>query len=140
MIELKIGAVFCNNYPPSVCVWCNNNNAHLEEIPARQWHPRRFRIVANGSPSIEQIKKMYENAVQEHLNKVAQERGYDNTYTCMSYLNSTNEVWKREANAFNVWRDSVWTKCHEILNAVMSGQIEQPSVDEVISQMPIIEW
>lgn len=91
-------------------------------------------------PTIEEQKKIYENAVQAHLDAIAQTRGYDNTYTCLSYLNSTDETWKRESNAFNAWRDSVWRKAHEILNAFMAGEIKQPTVEEVISQLPPIDW
>jgi hypothetical protein len=78
--------------------------------------------------------------VQAHLDATAQTRGYDNTYTCLSYLNSTDEQWRRESNAFNAWRDSVWRKAHEILNAFMAGKIEQPTVEEVIAQLPPIDW
>ena len=91
-------------------------------------------------PSMEEQKKIYENAVQAHLDATAQTRGYDNTYTCLSYLSSTDEKWKRESNAFNVWRDNVWRKAHEILNAVLCGAIPQPTVEEVIAQLPSIDW
>ena len=91
-------------------------------------------------PTQEEIIEMYEIAVQRHLDSTAQSRGYDNTYTCLSYLSSTDPIWNRESNAFNAWRDKVWRKCHEILNAVMSGTIQQPTVDDLISQLPVIDW
>lgn len=92
------------------------------------------------APTPEQIIKSYEDAVQKHLDQTAQSRGYDNTYTCLSYLSSTDEIWNREANAFNAWRDQVWRKCHEILNAVMAGTIQPPTVEELIAQLPVIDW
>ena len=61
--------------------------------------------------------KQYEDAVQNFLDTTAQSRGYDNTYTCLSYLNSSDATWNTEAHAFNLWRDAVWHKCHELLNA-----------------------
>jgi hypothetical protein len=88
----------------------------------------------------EEQKKIYENAVQAHLDATAQSHGYDNTYTCLSYRDSSDEKWKREANIFNLWRDSVWHKAHEILDAVMCGAIPQPTIEEVIAQLPKIEW
>ena len=117
--------------------WCNQNNATIVE------EGEFYRIVALGEsapPSFEDQKKVYENAVQAHLDAMAQTRGYDNTYTCLSYLSSTDEKWKRESNAFNVWRDNVWRKAHEILDAVLCGAIPQPTVEEVIAQLPKIEW
>lgn len=91
-------------------------------------------------PTVNEQVKIYENAVQAHLDATAQTRGYDNTYTCLSYLSSTDEIWKRESNAFNAFRDSVWRKAHEILNAFMAEEIEQPTIDEVIAQLPEIDW
>lgn len=91
-------------------------------------------------PTTEEIITGYENAVQAHLDQTAQSRGYDNTYTCLSYLSSTDEIWHRESNAFNAWRDQVWRKCHEIMNAALAGEIEPPTVEELIAQLPAIDW
>lgn len=91
-------------------------------------------------PTPEEIIKGYEDAIQAYLDQTAQSRDYDNTYTCLSYLSSTDETWNREAHTFNAWRDQVWRKCHEILNAVMAGTIAQPTVDELIAMLPVIDW
>ena len=117
--------------------WCNANNATIED------KGEYYEVVAlpePSTPSVEEQKKVYENEVQAYLDATAQTRGYDNTYTCLSYINSTDEVWRRESNAFNVWRDSVWRKAHEILNAFMAGEIEQPTIEEVLAQLPPIDW
>lgn len=92
------------------------------------------------APTKEEILKVYQDAVQAHLDATAQSRGYDNTYTCLSYLSSTDVVWRRESNAFNAWRDQVWRKCHALLNAVMTEEIKQPTIQELIAQLPIIDW
>lgn len=84
--------------------------------------------------------KDYEDAVQKHLDKTAQSRGYDNTYTCLSYLESTNPTWKNESMAFLQWRDQVWITCHTILNQWQQGEIPQPTIQEVINQLPQIQW
>ena len=107
----------------------------------------KVKVVENGKftwrepeKTPEEIVKEYEDAVQSHLDATAQSKGYDNTYTCLSYLSSTDETWQRESNIFNAWRDTVWRKCHEVLNAVIAGEIQPPTVDELISQLPKIEW
>lgn len=140
MEEFEIGQVFEGCYPPKAAQWCNKNKAHIVDITPEGESKSIYRIDANKPPSVEAVKKVYENAVQAHLDATAQTRGYDNTYTCLSYLNSTDEIWKRESNAFNVWRDSVWRKAHEILDAVMCGAIPRPTVEEVIAQLPTIVW
>lgn len=91
-------------------------------------------------PSKEEQNKVYENSVQAHLNATVQSRGYTDVNSCLSYKDSTDETWRRESWAFNAWRDAVWHKCYEILNAFMAGKIKQPTVDEVIAQLPKIDW
>lgn len=91
-------------------------------------------------PTAEQVLRQYEDRVQRFLDETAQSRGYDNTYTCLSYLNSTDQTWNTEANAFNAWRDQVWRKCHETFNAFMSGAIERPTAEELIASFPALDW
>lgn len=66
--------------------------------------------------------------------------GYDNTYTCLSYLNSSDPTWYKESHIFNLWRDLVWHKCHELLNAYLAGEIEEITIEELIAQLPPINW
>ena len=66
--------------------------------------------------------------------------GYDNTYTCLSYLNSSDPIWKAEAEVFNVWRDQVWRKCHELLDRYMKGEIGEISFEELQKELPVIQW
>lgn len=114
--------------------WCNSHGAYLKSVE------NGWLILQTDPITSEKLIKDYEYAVQNHLDKTAQSKGYDNTYTCLSYLNSTDEKWKIESTIFNSWRDSVWQKCHEILNAFIAGELEQPTIEEVIEALPKIEW
>lgn len=134
MEQFYIGMTFSKPAPPEAATWCDKNHAHIEKVEGVRT------IVANQPPTQEDIIKGYENAVQSYLDQTAQSRDYDNTYTCLSYLSSTDEVWHREANAFNAWRDQVWRKCHSILNAVLEGAAPAPTVEELIAQLPVIDW
>lgn len=139
-MNFEIGQQFVGDYPMEAAKWCNENNAHIDEVTRDGAKESTFEIVANEPPTMEEQRATYEFAVQSHLDATARTRGYDNTYTCLSYLDSTDEIWRRESHAFNAWRDSVWRKAHEILNAFMAGEIEQPTVDEVLAQLPTIDW
>ena len=138
--EYKIGQEFIESYPPAVARWCNANGAHIEEDTAPEAKVRSFKIVRNKPLSLDAEKKRYERAVQAHLDETAQSRGYDDAYTCISYQQSTDEVWRTEANIFLAWRDAVWRRCHEILNAFTAEEIPQPTVEEVIATLPKINW
>ena len=116
--------------------WCNKNNATI--VDKGDYY--EVVDISSQKPPVEVQIKVYENAVQAHLDATAQTRGYDNTYTCLSYTTSKDETWLRESLAFSEWRDSVWRKAHEILNAFKVGAIPQPTVEEVIAQLPKISW
>lgn len=38
------------------------------------------------------------------------------------------------------WRDAVWLYAYAELDKVMASEREQPSVDEFIGELPVIEW
>ena len=50
----EIGQIFEGKYPPEVAIWCNENNAYIEEIEPQNGH-RRFQIVAIPEPTAEEL-------------------------------------------------------------------------------------
>lgn len=88
----------------------------------------------------EQRIKEIQDAVQNLLDLKAQEKMYDNGFAVCSYATSTDETFRNEAQAFIEWRDKCWRKCYEILAQFESGEIEMPSVEYVMSQLPVLEW
>ena len=88
----------------------------------------------------EQIKKVLTNAVQAHMDTVAQTRGYDNIHTACSYVNSTDEIFAAEGAACLAWRDSVWRKCYDILAEVQAGSRPIPTVEDLIAELPAFDW
>lgn len=52
----SIGKIFIDKYPPNAAIWCNKNNAYIEEIEPQDGH-RRFQIVAIPEPTEEELAK-----------------------------------------------------------------------------------
>ena len=52
-MSYEIGQIFEEKYPPEVAVWCNNNNAYIEEIEQKNGH-RRFEVKAIPEPTPEE--------------------------------------------------------------------------------------
>ena len=75
--------------------------------------------------------------VQEHLDLVAMSRNYDGILSLCTYATSTNEKFRREGQAGVEWRDAVWTKCYEILAEVQAGTRPQPTVEQLIAELPV---
>ena len=53
-MTFEIGQIFEKEYPPEVAIWCNNNNAYIEEIEPQNGH-RRFQVVAVPEPTAEEL-------------------------------------------------------------------------------------
>ena len=49
----SIGQIFIDKYQPNAAIWCNSNNAYIEEIEPVDGH-RRFQIVAIPAPTPEE--------------------------------------------------------------------------------------
>lgn len=79
-------------------------------------------------------------AVQEHLDATVQTRGYDNINSACSYATSTDAVFLAEAQACVAWRDKVWRYCYNTLAQVLAGQRDIPTADQLISELPTLEW
>ena len=52
-MTFEIGQIFEKEYPPEVAIWCNENNAYIEEIESEDGH-RRFQVVAVPAPTPEE--------------------------------------------------------------------------------------
>lgn len=79
--------------------------------------------------------------VQDHIDQTAQSKGYANGVALVTYVPSTVDLWRAEADAFVPWRDSVWTYTYETLAKIDAGELPPPTtVDEFISWLPPIVW
>lgn len=89
----------------------------------------------------ELLQKRYEAFVEQYMDSIVQERNYNSVESCIGkYLFSPNAKFKAEAEAVNQWNSACWDKCNEIFNKVNAGEIPLPSYDEVISELPTLEW
>ena len=78
--------------------------------------------------------------IQEHLDNTVKTRNYDGILSLCSYALSTDPVFSAEGRAGLEWRDAVWRQCYVILNDVNTGVRPIPTVDEIIAELPMINW
>lgn len=138
-MNFKIGQIFEKEYSPECAIWCNENNAYIEEIEAVEGK-RQFKIVAIPEPTQAEINTQIQvqltNAVQHHLDTKAQELNYDNCLSVCSYVDTGIQKFDDEGKAFRTWRSQVWAKGYEILDACLAGEREIPTAEELISELP----
>lgn len=136
-----IGRIFQkNNYDKyeyaNTAMWCNENGATIED------KGDYYKVVEIPPyvPTEAEIQAQLTAAVQAYMDSTAQTRGYDNIHTACSYSNSTDHIFAAEGQACLQWRDKVWRKCYTLLDEVKAGTREIPTVEELIAELPTLEW
>lgn len=81
------------------------------------------------------IQKRLTDAVQNWMDRRAQERGYDNIASACSYIQSTDDVFQAEAEVCVAWRDRVWRYCYNVLDEVMAGRRSIPTVEGLLAEL-----
>lgn len=117
-------------------VWCNANNATIEDKGAYY----ECVSIPPHIPTPEELQANLTRSVQAHMDKTAQERHYDDIFTAVSYVNSSDPVFAAEASALLLWRDQVWRLCYTMLDEVKAGVRPIPSATELLAELPKFEW
>ena len=79
----------------------------------------------------------YTQAVQAHLDRVAQSWGYDSIYTAATYADEPAvRVFSDEGKALRAWRSRVWAAARQTLADVQAGKTPLPTVAELITSLP----
>jgi len=99
----------------------------------------QFTITPKAASVYEDVQIRRKTAlVQYHLDTAAQQRGYDNIMSAVSYANSSHPVYGPEGRAFLAWRDACWEVTFELLESVFAGTQQMPSDPEIIQQLPTL--
>ena len=137
----EAGQIFENTYPPEAAQWCNDSKAYIEEIEKLNG-VRRFRIVGIPEPTQEEVNAQTQasltSAVQKVLDTEAQKLGYDSCLSVCSYVETGVQKFDDEGKAFRAWRSAVWAKGYEILNAVLTGEREVPTEEQLLAELPAL--
>jgi hypothetical protein len=90
-------------------------------------------------PTLEQRKAALLGAVDAHLNAAATAKGYDSILAAALRAALPISLFHAEGVAFGTWMDAVYAKCYDVLAQVLSGEIEEPTKDELIAMLPVLQ-
>lgn len=79
--------------------------------------------------------KSIERAIQSMLDAEALIKGYDDMNSCGKYCGYVNS-YRSECEALCKWGADCWEAAYALLAEWNTGNITEPSVDDVINQMP----
>jgi hypothetical protein len=78
--------------------------------------------------------------IQVLIDTTAQSRTYADGVAASSYANSSNVIWKAEAEAFILWRDSVWVYAYTELPKFASGERPLIPIEQFMQELPQMQW
>jgi len=90
-------------------------------------------------PTVTDIIGRFMPQLQAWMDGTAQQNGYDDVVSCVSYKDSGVAQWAQDAAAMISWRDAVWQWAYQqqsTLDAMTPGQIASLTPDYIISQAP----
>ena len=88
-------------------------------------------------PTPEQVIEAMRAAIQTHIDKAAQGYGYDDVKAAVTYADEPAvPKFQAEGRAFRAWRSLVWAYAYGVLAEVKAGDREQPTVEELIAELP----
>jgi len=93
--------------------------------------------------ALQAVKKKSELAeiIQSHLDSEAQSKGYDSIFTAVTYADEpANLTFQTEGQALRAWRSNVWASCYAMLAEWEAGNITEPTIDEVLAQLPQVTY
>ncbi len=93
---------------------------------------------------ISQVKATLEKAIDQHIDKVAKDKGYGRvdvspSAACLGYASYTNQ-YQAEAVAYGEWIASLWPVVHQIMADVQAGTRDVPTTEQLIAELPAMVW
>ncbi|MBP6897369.1 MAG: hypothetical protein KBC94_23375 [Pseudacidovorax sp.] len=108
----------------------------LEDVPAPEAVPEPA-PQPPAEPSPEERVKALQTAVQGQLDAVARALGYDGIFTAVTYADEPAVPrFQAEGQALRAWRSQVWAACYSVLAAVQAGEREEPTMAELVAELP----
>lgn len=89
---------------------------------------------------VEQVIASVQQAVQTRLDDFARMRNYDGIMSAATYAASAVPKFAAEGQYAVQARDATWAACYQIMADVQAGMRAMPSVEQVLSELPALEW
>ncbi|MFJ3685547.1 hypothetical protein [Pseudomonas sp. NPDC090208] len=112
----------------------------IEEVTEAQYNSAREQEAQDmAAKALAGIKSVFEQAVQNKLDFAAQAAGYDSIATAVSYAEEPAVAkFQNDGKALRAWRSLVWQYVYQQLDAVLSGQRDQPLIKELLDELPVL--
>jgi hypothetical protein len=96
-------------------------------------------LTAPPPPTPQELLKSIEQAIEKHMDEVAQSKKYDNRDSCRLYAGYVNPF-QAEAIAFGQWVSACWVASNQVQADVMNGLKTIPTPEEAVATLPTMGW
>jgi hypothetical protein len=96
-------------------------------------------LTAPPPPTPEQLLKAIEQAIEKHMDEVAQSKKYDNRDSCRLYAGYVNPF-QAEAIAFGQWVSACWVASNQAQSDIANGLRTIPTPKEAVAALPVMGW
>lgn len=123
------------HYLPTEPAYDNRTQVAVEIAPVsgtQQWR-------IDPAP-VEHVITAVQVAVQQRLDDFARTRNYDGILSVATYATSAVPKFAAEGQYAVQARDATWAACYQIMADVQAGRRTMPSVEQVLSELPTLEW
>lgn len=86
------------------------------------------------------VQAHFTGAIQAHLDTFAALRGYDGILSAATYATSTVPRFRAEGQCAVEARDATWAAAYTLMDAVLAGKREMPSLGDVLAELPKLAW
>ena len=92
------------------------------------------------APTVPELQAFFTQALQGYLDDFARTRNYDTMLSACTYATSTVPRFQKDGQYCVEMRDAVWAVGYALLEKVLSGERDIPTLDEVFAELPALEW
>ena len=96
-------------------------------------------LLAPPPPTPQELLKAIEQAIEKHMDEVAQSKRYDNRDSCRLYAGYVNPF-QAEAIAFGQWVSDCWVASNDAQALIMQGLMQIPTPEEAVASLPNHPW
>lgn len=114
----------------------NGDGAYLAKWPAGLDQPSEAEVSA---AALRLEQQMYIAALERHYDSAAQQRRYDDRKTCALRAGYAGPF-QAEGTAFGIWMDTCNAYAYEQMDAVLAGQRDKPTPEELIAELAPMVW
>jgi hypothetical protein len=90
-------------------------------------------------PTSEQLLKAIEQAIEKHMDEVAQADGWDNRWSCMARAGYV-KPWQAKAIKYAQWVDECWIDSFQAQADIEAGLRAIPTPEQAVLELPEMVW